>query len=446
MARTLAIIKEGKVPIRVKNVNPFPVIVPQRRPLASVYQVLPNDIHGEKELVLRSDQPGTVEVDVQNVQLPSVEEHPVLSLKGDGLTPDEQQEMDRLLHRWSKVFAAHEEDYGHTDTVQHQIHTGSAPPSRERYRPVPPYLFPELRKLLQGMLDSGVVSESSSPRAAPIVLVKKKDGTWRFCVDYRKLNALTHKDAFPLPRIEESLTCLKQSRWFSTLDLASGYWQVEVDPKDRQKTAFTTPLGLYEFQRMPFGLCNAPATFQRLMQRCLGSLVNDTLLIYLDDIIIFSPDFQSHVEHLEQVFERLWKHGLRLQPHKCRLFQPKVNYLGHVVSKEGVATNREKTAAVQQWKPPTTVREVRSFLGFAGYYRHFIPGFARVAAPLNALLAGTATKKDGPAQWTVDCQSAFDKLKRALVSAPILAYADFSKAFHLYTDAVCVEVEVMPTQ
>lgn len=145
--------------------------------------------------------------------------------------------MDRLLHRWSKVFAAHEEDCGHTDTVQHQIYTGSAPPSREWYRPVPPSLFPELRKLLQGMLDSGVVSESSSPCAAPIVLVKKKDGTWRFCVDYRKLNVLTHKDAFPLPRIEESLTCLIQARWFSTLDLASGYWQVEVDQKDHLKAA-----------------------------------------------------------------------------------------------------------------------------------------------------------------------------------------------------------------
>lgn len=435
VAKTLAIIKNGKVPIRIKNVNPFPIVVPQRRPLASVYQVFPSDVHGEKELVLHTDQPGMVEVDVQNVQLLPEAEHPVFSLKGEGLTANEQQQMDQLLRKWSKVFAAHEEDYGRTDAVQHHIPTGVAPPSRERYRPVPPSIFPELRRLLQSMLESGVVSESSSPWAAPIVLVKKKDGTWRFCVDYRKLNGLTHKDAFPLPRIEESLTCLKQSRWFSTLDLASGYWQVEVDPQDRKKTAFTTPLGLYEFQRMPFGLCNAPATFQRLMQRCLGSMVNDTLLIYLDDIIIFSPDFQSHLQHLEQVFDKLWRHGLKLQPHKCSLFQPKVNYLGHVVSKEGVATDPEKTIAVQRWKPPTTVREVRSFLGLAGYYRRFIPGFSRVAAPLHALTTGTATQKDRPVQWTEGCQVAFDKLKRALVSPPVLAYADFSRPFHLYTDA-----------
>lgn len=183
MARPLAVIKDGKVPIRVKNVNPFPVVMPPRCPLASVYQVQPSVVHGEKQLVLCTDQPVTVEVDVQNVQLPPEGEHPVFALRGEGLTDKEQLEMDQLLQRWSKVFATHEEDYGCTDSVQHQIPTGTAPPSRERYRPIPPSLFPELRKLLQGMLDSGVVCESSSPWAAPIVLVRKKEGTWSFCVD-----------------------------------------------------------------------------------------------------------------------------------------------------------------------------------------------------------------------------------------------------------------------
>lgn len=167
--------------------------------------------------------------------------------------------MDSLLRRWREVFAAGDEDFGQTSAVLHSIPTGSAPPSRERYRPIPTSLYPELRGLLQNMLDNDVIKESSSPWAAPIVLVKKKDGSWQFCVDYRKLNALTHKDAYPLPRIEESLTSLKQTAWYSTLDLASGFWQVEMAPKDREKTAFATPLGLYEFQRMPFGLCNAPA-------------------------------------------------------------------------------------------------------------------------------------------------------------------------------------------
>lgn len=287
------------------------------------------------------------------------------------------------------------------------------------------------------MLEQSVVKESASPWAAPIVLVRKKDGSWRFCVDYRKLNALTHKDAFPLPRVEESLTCLKQASWYSTLDLASGYWQVEVDPNDREKTAFTTPLGLYEFERMPFGLCNAPATFQRLMNRCLGGMVNDSLLIYLDDVIVFPPDFDSHIMHLEQVFEWLANHGLKLQPHKCHLFQKKVKYLGHIISKEDVSTDPEKTQVVQQWKPPTMVKQVRSFLGFVGYYRRFIPGFSKVAAPLHATLTGTSTlgKKDQTIAWSPQCQVAFEKLMAALLSAPVLAYADFSQPFHLYTDA-----------
>lgn len=228
-------------------------------------------------------------------------EHPVLELQGDGLSPEEQQRLTAFLQRWQHVFAAHNEDFGCTNAVQHQIPAGVAPPTRERYRPVPPKLYAELRILLQGILYSGVIVESSSPWAAPIVLVRKKNGTLRFCMDYRKLNSITHKDAFPLPRIEESLSCLKKAAWYSTLDLASGYWQVEVAPEDQEKTAFLTAVVLYQFTRMPFGLCNAPATFQRLMQRCLGSSVHDYLLIYLDDVIVYSPDFKSHLNHLEAV-------------------------------------------------------------------------------------------------------------------------------------------------
>src|SRR4029434_3002606 len=187
-------------------------------------------------------------------------------------------------------------------------------------------------------------------------------GSWRFCVDYRKLNSVTHKNSFPLPCIEESLTSLTQAKWYSTLDLASGYWQVDVAPEDQEKTAFTTPFRLYHFARMPFVLCNAPALFQRLMQRCLGSQVYDHLLIYLDDVIVYSPDFPTHLQHLEQVFTRPQEHGLKLQPRKCHLFQKQVVYLGHVVSSQGVATDPDKTAIVRDWAVPTTVKQVRSFL------------------------------------------------------------------------------------
>lgn len=442
VARSLVVVHGAKLPMRMCNPNPYPVEVPLRRPLAKVTQIAESDVQLGQDLVVQPDSSGVVEVAIRAVSNPSdcstlSGHHPLLALEGDGLSPDEHQRLQQLLRKWSAVFAMHDDDFGRTNIVQHQIPTGTAPPCRERYRPVPPSLYPELRTLLQGMLDNGVVRESSSPWAAPVVLVKKKDGSWRFCVDYRKLNAVTHKDAYPLPRIEESLTGLKKARWYSTLDLASGYWQVEMDPQDRQKTAFTTPMGLYEFDRMPFGLCNAPATFQRLMQRCLGSMVHDFLLIYLDDVVVFSPDFDSHLHHLEQVFRKLHEHGLKLQPKKCKLFQQQVTYLGHVISHEGVATDPQKTAVVREWPVPQTVKQVRSFLGFAGYYRRFIQGFSKTAGPLHALLQGSASTRQGSTRvdWTEACQDSFDRLKEALVCAPILAYADFTRPFKLYTDA-----------
>ncbi|XP_028301871.1 uncharacterized protein LOC114462925 [Gouania willdenowi] len=440
VGRTLAELMGGRVPLRLCNPNPYPVEVPQRQPLAQVTEVAATNVQGDQELVLNSVTSDIVEVEVRHIGMVGIEDapesHPALALQGDSLTPNQQREMTNLLRKWTKVFASHDEDFGRTGVVKHQIPTGSAPPSRERYRPIPPSLYVELRSLLQNMLTSGVVRESASPWAAPIVLVKKKDGSWRFCVDYRKLNALTHKDACPLPRIEEALTELKSARWYSTLDLASGYWQVEMHPLDREKTAFTTPFGLYEFNRMPFGLCNAPATFQRLMQRCLGNLVNDSLLIYLDDVIVFSPDFSSHLRHLEEVFQCLHNHGLKLQPAKCHLFQREVTYLGHVISEHGVATDPAKTTAVREWTVPQTAKQVKSFLGFAGYYRRFIPAFSKIATPLNALTRDTA--RHGRAAsiiWSPECQKAFDLLKEALLTAPILAYADFSQPFRLYTDA-----------
>lgn len=441
VARTLSWVRGGKVLIRVCNPHPFSIELPQRRALAGISQVDPQAVQTQEQLVVTPAGPSTVEVEVRRVDhTPTLSggpppDHPAVALQGEDLTDNEQQRLTGLLRRWTRVFAANEDDFGHTDAVLHPIPTGDAPPVRQRHRPVPPTLYAELRSLLKGMLDNGVVKESASPWASPVVLVKKKDGSWRFCVDYRKLNAVTHKDAFPLPRIEESLTHLKESAWYSTLDLASGYWQVEVDPRDREKTAFTTPVGLFQFERMPFGLCNAPATFQRLMQRCLGGQVNDFLLIYLDDIIVYSPCFDSHLQHLEEVFEKLYQHGLKLQPQKCRLFRREVKYLGHVVSKRGVATDPEKTAVVQDWAVPTTVTQLRSFLGFAGYYRRFIPAFSRVAAPLNSLLHGTAGTKTAVIQWSPDCQRAFDELKQALLEAPVLAYADFDLPFLLYTDA-----------
>lgn len=445
VARVLATVHRGRIPVRVRNTQPYPVMVHRHQGLAQVTSIQAHQVREGRDIRCTMVSPGVIEVGVAQVDRVEGEAVPVMpkhllceSLQGEGLDPEQRQELQRFLTRWQHIFSTHEEDYGCTSIVQHQIPTGDAAPIRERYRPVPPTLYKEIRTLLQGMLEGGIIRESSSPWAAPIVLVQKKNGSWRFCVDYRKLNAVTRKDAFPLPRIEDSLTSLTNAAWYSTLDLASGYWQVRVEEKDREKTAFTTPFGLYEWDRMPFGLCNAPATFQRLMQRCLGGQLSDSTLVYLDDIIVFSTDFTTHLQHLERVFEAMERYGLKLRPEKCQLLQKEVKFLGHCISGKGVAPDPEKVAAVQDWQPPTTVRQVRSFLGFVGYYRRFIKDFSKIAKPLNALLVGTSRsrgRRSPQVAWTPDCTTAFNRLKQELLQAPILAYADFSKPFIVYTDA-----------
>lgn len=250
------------------------------------------------------------------------------------------------------------------------------------------------------------------------------------CVDYRQLNSKTRKYLFPLPRIEESLDALSGARWFTTMDLASGYNQVPVAEKDRMKTAFCTPFGLYEWNRVAFGLCNAPGTFQRLMERMFGSQHFQSLLLYLDDVIVFSSTVAQHLERLEVVLKRLHQEGLKAKLEKCSFFQPEVSYLGHLISDKGVATDPKKMEAVANWPPPQQVSELRSFLGFTCYYRRFVEGFAKLSAPLHPSPARSCKEA-----WTEECQQSFDSLKQRLVSAPLLAYADFSLPFIVEVDA-----------
>ena len=360
-------------------------------------------------------------------------------------SPVEAKDLGRIQHflkGWKQVFSLHDNDLGHTTTVKHEINLTNDIPFKERHRRIPPSQYDEARQLIKDMLDAGAIRESTSPWASPVVLVRKKDGTLRFCIDYRRLNERTVRDAYALPRIEETLDALHGAKWFSSLDLKSGYWQVEVAEKDKAKTAFTTPLGFYEANRMPFGLTNAPATFQRLMERCVGDLNLKTCLVYLDDVIVFSRTFEEHLERLQSVFSRLHEHGLKLKPSKCHLFRTSVKYLGHVISEDGVETDPDKITALKNWPTPTNHQEVRSFLGFAGYYRRFIAGYSKIAKPLHALTVGLPAKrkhmhhqKPPKFSWTPECQKAFGTLIDHLTSAPALAYADFTQPFILHTDA-----------
>ena len=249
---------------------------------------------------------------------------------------------------------------------------------------IPPFRREEARKLLQDMLKKRVISPSKSPWASPIVLVKKKNGSLRCCVDYRKVNAVTRKVAYPIPRVDDTIDALAGSKWFSTLDLISGYWQVKVADEDKEKTAFCTADGFFEFNVMP-GMSNAPATFQRRMDVVLSGLQWSTCLVYIDDLVIRGKTFEEHLQYLKEILQQLRERNLKLQPPKCHLFQRKLELLGHVVSSDDIATDPAKTKEVAQWPVPNTRREVQQFLGLAGYFRCFIQGFSTVARPLHRL-------------------------------------------------------------
>lgn len=213
------------------------------------------------------------------------------------------------------------------------------------------------------MITKDVIEPSSSPWASPVVLVKKKDGSWRFCVDYRNLNKVTHKDVYPLPRIDDALDCLHGAQYFSSIDLRSGYWQISVDPMDREKTAFITPDGLYQFKVMPFGLCNAPATFERMMDSLLRGYKWSICLCYLDDVIVYSPTFESHLTRLSAVLAVFRRATLQLNSAKCRFGRREITMLGHLVSAAGVQPDPDKVRAVQQFPVPRSAKDVRSFVG-----------------------------------------------------------------------------------
>ncbi|XP_041929087.1 uncharacterized protein LOC121693610 [Alosa sapidissima] len=291
------------------------------------------------------------------------------------------------------------------------------------------------------MAAAGVIEPSSSPWAAPAILVRKKDGSWRFCVEYRRLNQVTRKDSYPLPRIDDALDSIAGSCWFSSLDLRSGYWQIELAPEARPKTAFTIGQGLWQFRVLHFGLCNGPANFERLMERVLAGIPRTCCVIYLDDIMCHATDFTGAIGHLEKVFDAIRGAGLKLHPKKCHLFRRQTGFLGHVVGAAGVATDPAKVETVRRWPVPRDGAELRSFLGLASYYRRFIRDFATVASPLHRL-----THKGQLFEWTRECDAAFRRLQRALYEAPVLAFPDPRLPFILDTDASDVGVGAVLSQ
>ena len=355
----------------------------------------------------------------------------ILELSAPEVSETERTRLKKLVIEFRDVFALTDAELGQTNLVTHTIDTGDTSPIKIPPHRTSPAKLPIIREEVQSMLKRGVIQPSKSPYSAPIVLQTKKDGSWRFCVDYRKLNDVTVKDAFPIPKIHQTFDALNGQKYFSSLDLASGYWQVPVAEEDRHKTAFVTPDGgFYEYVMMPFGLSNAPATFQRLMNELFREHLWKWALVFLDDVLVYSRTEDAHFLHLKFTFQLLRAANLKLKPKKCRLVQKEVIYLSHIIGSEGIQVDPKKVEVVSNWPVPTTVKGVRSFLGFCNYYRRFVKDFAGIASPLSSL-----TKKKVPFVWTDQCQAAFERLRRELITAPVLEFPDYTGSFIVDTDA-----------
>lgn len=364
------------------------------------------------------------------------------------LSEQEGAELKTFLCKNRDVFAMSHREMGCTNRVTHNIELLDETPFKDKCRPIPPSAYDELREHLAELTSAGIITESKSPFSSNIVMARKKDGSLRLCVDYRKLNSRTKKDAYNIPRTDILIDSCQGSKYFASLDLFSGYHQVAMEPKVQERTAFSVgPLGFYQYTRMPFGLCNSPSTFQRLMEQVLEGLTMVKCAVYIDDIIVFASTREQLYSNLSEVFDRLRQAHLTLKPSKCEFFRTSVEFLGHTVSQEGVACSKKHIEAVTSWPEPTDVSELQTFLGFTGFYRRFIPGYSTVASPMLKLLKGSEhpkkIQKSGkkgriqyvPWEWGIDQQEAFEKLKTSLTSAPILIYPDYRKPFTLHVDA-----------
>ncbi|XP_026092444.1 uncharacterized protein LOC113065403 [Carassius auratus] len=369
-----------------------------------------------------------------------------IDLSSCHLSSDWKKKLVDLIEKYECIFSKHRLDCGKVEGYVHRIRLSDDRPFRLPYRRLPPNQYDKLRQALDEMEERDIIKRSSSEYASPLVIVWKRNGDLRLCTDFRWLNARTIKDAHPLPHQADALAALGGNIFFSTMDLTSGYYNVEVHEEDRKYTAFTSPFGLYEYNRLPQGLCNSPATFMRMMLGIFGDQNFLSLLCYLDDVLVFAPDEELGLKRLELVFERLKSHNLKLAPGKCHFMQRSVKFLGHVVSEAGVASDPDKIKVITEMTESDLMddktgapsqQKIRSFLGMVVYYQQFIEQCSVIAKPLFQLTAGakgqrgkkvkkTVLKRTLTAEdWTDDCRQAFCRLKQALIDCVLLAHPDF---------------------
>ena len=414
----------GRCIARVATANEVPKAMPSPELAKDLEEALPKEA---PKLTIEEQQKLLMELLRQDGGLEQLKEWP----------PELALKFKRMLMEHHHIFSLDKNEIGCTDTAEHIIELMDDEPFKERFRRIAPPLLEEVRENLQDMLDGGAIRPSKSPWCNAIVLIRKKDGTLRFCIDFRRLNARTKKDSFPLPRMQETMESMVGARFFSSMDLKSGFWQVRMSEKSQQYTAFTVgSLGVYEFLWMPYGLCNAPATFQRLMQNCLGELNLTYALVYLDNVIVYSNMEEDHLRQLQAVFEGFHEHRLKLKPSKCSFLCRQITFLGHEISADGMKPGTLNLKGIAEMAPLANYTEVRRFLGMTGFFQRFIKNYTCIAKPLNDILEGEASKMKSEAiTLPPEVLEVFEWLKMCCMMAPVLAFADFEKEFQLETDA-----------
>ena len=384
---------------------------------------------------IRSTEPNPTKADSDSTAKDSIDKD------GKANTVEDQYGfLKTLIDQYTDVFRTELPDEPPPDReILHAIDTNSAKPVNRNPYPLSSLQEKELIKQINELRSKGLIKDSQSPWGAPILFVRKKDDTWRMVVDYRALNALTERNTYPLPRIQDCIDRIGKAKFLSKLDLTSGYWQVGIAPEDTPKTAFNTLMGKFEFIVMPFGLTNAPATFQTMMNSILRPFLSQFVIVYLDDILIYSNTEEEHYQHVQAVLEALRKNRLYAKPTKCFFAQSELEFCGHIVGNGNVRPCPSKVSAIKDWPIPNNVHDVRQFMGLASYYRRFVQNFARIAAPIYELLKeedeSIRRNKRRPIVWTKQCQAAFELLKESLCSEPVLAQPDTSLPFIIETDA-----------
>lgn len=364
-----------------------------------------------------------------------------IKIQNKSLTPEQKQKLKDLIDKYWCIFSRDDEDIGQIPEKYgtHDIIVTSEVPIKQRAYQTPQAKEEVVKNSINKMLKMSVIEESNSCWSSPIVLVKKADGSERFCVDYRKLNERTIKDNYPMPSVQSKINKLSGCKLFTSLDCTSGYWQIKLTERAKQLAAFICNQGLFQFNCMPFGLCNAGATFQRVIELIIIKLTNSSA--YLDDVLTFSKHFDDHFKHLELVFQRFKEANLKIKTSKCKIACDNVMFLGYNISEKGVSVDDSRIKVIKNYPKPTKTKEVKQFLGLAGFYRQFIPSFADIVEPLNRL-----TRKDVKFQWSQECDKAFDEILNKLITKPILAYPNFDKKFIISTDASNVGIGAVLSQ